>query len=90
VQYGRRYDSDEDSLISLSSADEYLKKKNLKTKGELDISDLPPIEDLKISLNEEKCKPMGSIKSIVDSLGKYYFKNLNFYFKEIYLCLLVD
>jgi len=68
VQYGKWYDSDEGSLISLSSADEYLKKKNLKTKGELDISDLPPIEDLKISLNEEKCKPMGSIKSIVDSL----------------------
>lgn len=46
-------------------------KDSVKTKGELDLTDLPPIEDLKISVDEEKCQPVGCIKSIVDTLGKY-------------------
>jgi len=43
----------------------------LKTKGELDICDLPPIEDLKISVEESQCEPVGCIKSIVGTLGMY-------------------
>lgn len=49
---------------------------HIKTKGELDISDLPPIEDLKISVDESKCEPVGCVKSIVDTLGKYNISHL--------------
>lgn len=45
-------------------------KHDLKTKGELQMSDLPPIEDLKISVEESKCEPVGCVKSVVDTLGK--------------------
>lgn len=48
-------------------------KKNenhFKVKGELDINELPPIEELKISVSEEECTQIGSITSIVDLLGK--------------------
>lgn len=44
---------------------------DIRTKGELSLNDLPPIEDLKISIEEEKCEPVGCIKSIVDTLGEY-------------------
>lgn len=57
----------ENSIVSIP----FVKEENVKTKGELDISDLPPIEDLKISVDEDKCQPIGCIKSIVDTLGKY-------------------
>ncbi|XP_027847753.2 H/ACA ribonucleoprotein complex non-core subunit NAF1 [Aphis gossypii] len=61
-------DSDnENSIISVSS-NTFLKDNYVKTKGELDISDLPPIEDLKISVDEAKCQPVGCIKSVVDTL----------------------
>lgn len=53
-----------------------LKDEPVKTRGELNISDLPPIEDLKITVEEDKCQPVGCIKSIVDTLGKYTFKVL--------------
>lgn len=67
-------DSDnENSIISVSS-NTFLKDNYVKTKGELDISDLPPIEDLKISVDEAKCQPVGCIKNVVDTLGKYNFK----------------
>ncbi|XP_050443862.1 H/ACA ribonucleoprotein complex non-core subunit NAF1-like [Adelges cooleyi] len=57
----------EGSVISIaSSKDTY--SGIPKTKGELSLTDLPPIEDLCISVEEEQCKPIGSIKSIVDSL----------------------
>ncbi|XP_015377852.1 PREDICTED: H/ACA ribonucleoprotein complex non-core subunit NAF1 [Diuraphis noxia] len=60
-------DSDnENSIISVSSST--FPKDYVKTKGELDISDLPPIEDLKISVDEAKCQPVGCIKSVVDTL----------------------
>lgn len=48
-------------------------KKNenhFKVKGELEINDLPPIEELKVSVSEEECTQIGNITSIVDLLGK--------------------
>ncbi|XP_025412858.1 H/ACA ribonucleoprotein complex non-core subunit NAF1 isoform X2 [Sipha flava] len=66
--------SSEDSCVSNSDNEgsiisvPFVKEENVRTKGELDISDLPPIEDLKISVDEDKCQPIGCIKSIVDTL----------------------
>lgn len=79
-------DSDnENSIISVSS--NTFSKDYVKTKGELDISDLPPIEDLKISVDEAKCQPVGCIKSVVDTLGKCNFficnKLLLIYIKNV-------
>lgn len=48
-------------------------KKNFKyprTKGELVMAELPPIEDLKITVDESKCKPVGSVFNMVDTMGK--------------------
>jgi len=45
--------------------------KSVRTKGELGIEDLPPIEDLDISVEESKCKEIGTIDSIVDSQGYF-------------------
>ncbi|CAL8126590.1 unnamed protein product [Orchesella dallaii] len=39
-----------------------------KAKGELDLKDLPPIEDLHISVPHDDCKPIGVIKSVVEPL----------------------
>ena len=41
---------------------------NLKVKGELSNADLPPIEDLHISVPEYECVPLGEVSSIVDDL----------------------
>lgn len=41
-----------------------------KVKGELGLYDLPPIEDLHISVPHEECKPIGVIRSVVEPLGK--------------------
>lgn len=43
--------------------------KSVKTKGELSLDDLPPIEDLEISVDENKCKEIGTVYCIVDSQG---------------------
>jgi hypothetical protein len=75
--YSSEDSSSEDSCVSNSDNEgsiisvPFVKEENVRTKGELDISDLPPIEDLKISVDEDKCQPIGCIKSIVDTLGKY-------------------
>lgn len=60
--YDQIIDSDDDSITSNTLS------KDVKTKGELDICDLPPIEDLKISVDEAKCQPIGCIKNVVDTL----------------------
>ncbi|ODN00927.1 H/ACA ribonucleoprotein complex non-core subunit NAF1 [Orchesella cincta] len=39
-----------------------------RAKGELDLKDLPLIEDLHISVPHEDCKPIGLIKSVVEPL----------------------
>lgn len=61
---------DEKSVVSV-----LIDEEPVKTRGELDISDLPPIEDLKITVDEDECQPVGSIKSIVKTLGKYSFNS---------------
>lgn len=40
----------------------------IKTKGELTLEDLPPIEDLKISVLESDCVAVGKVYQIVDKL----------------------
>lgn len=47
--------------------------KSTRNKGELDLGDLPPIEDLQISVPEDQCLPVGKILNIVDTLGKFYY-----------------
>lgn len=39
-------------------------------KGEMRLSDLPPIENLHISIPEVKCCKLGSVSSVIDILGK--------------------
>lgn len=41
-----------------------------KVKGEMGLEDLPPIEDLTISVPNKECILMGTIYDIVDRLGK--------------------
>uniref|UniRef100_A0A8D9ADY4 H/ACA ribonucleoprotein complex non-core subunit NAF1 n=1 Tax=Cacopsylla melanoneura TaxID=428564 RepID=A0A8D9ADY4_9HEMI len=45
-----------------------VKMKSTRNKGELDLDDLPPIEDLQISVPEDQCLPVGKILNIVDTL----------------------
>lgn len=52
----------------------------LCTQGELLLEDLPPIEDLYISVPEEQAHPIGTVFSIVEQQGKYAFV---FFFKLI-------
>lgn len=40
-----------------------------RTKGELTLDQLPPIEELKISVPEEQCIEIGVVTSIIDQLG---------------------
>ena len=46
------------------------KREPLKVKGELTIDDLPPIQDLQITVDERDFMEMGVITTIVDQLGK--------------------
>lgn len=46
------------------------KREPLKVKGELTIDDLPPIQDLQITVDERECIEIGVITTIVDQLGK--------------------
>lgn len=43
-------------------------KKIIKAKGEMDVIDLPPIEDLNISVPAEECIEFGKVMSVVDQL----------------------
>lgn len=43
----------------------------LKVKGELTINDLPPIQDLQITVDERECMEIGVITTIVDQLRKF-------------------
>lgn len=40
-----------------------------RTKGELTLDQLPPIEELKITVPEEECIEVGVVTSIIDQLG---------------------
>lgn len=44
-----------------------------KVPGELGLEDLPPIEDLQISVSEIECTLLGKTLSIVDQLGRGFF-----------------
>ena len=50
------------------------KKDPMRTRGEILIEDLPPIQDLHISVPAEECMELGKISSIVDQLGMYELK----------------
>ena len=56
--------------------------------GELTLHDLPPIEDLKITLDEKvTLSAIGNVESVVDCLGKYDEINLFMYSSEqVELC----
>ena len=45
------------------------KRQPPRAKGEMTLQDLPPIEDLHISVPHEQCQAIGVIKSVVDPLG---------------------
>lgn len=49
------------------------------TKGELTLDDLPPIEQLQISVPEQDCVQIGTVSSIVDQLGKCNAKGIQKY-----------
>lgn len=41
----------------------------IKAKGEFGLKDLPPIEDLTITVSEDECIKLGTILRTVDTLG---------------------
>lgn len=47
-----------------------------RTKGELTLDQLPPIEEMKISVPEEQCIEIGVVTSIIDQLGIYLVRKL--------------
>lgn len=46
------------------------KREPPKVKGEMLLDELPPIEDLQISVDEKECLEIGKVMSIVEQLGK--------------------
>lgn len=46
------------------------RREPLKVKGEMSIDELPPIDDLQITVDERECTEIGVITTIVDQLGK--------------------
>ncbi len=71
--------------ISCSDRSETDVKKKIeytRTKGELSLNDLPPIEDLRITVDENNCKPIGSVLNIVDAMG---LSELYFFFFNPYV-----
>lgn len=54
--------------------------KPVKVRGELDIEDLPPIQDLHISVRNDQAVEIGKVLHAVDTLGKAlkFFQNLYF------------
>lgn len=65
-------DSESDNEIGQGAVNNKTTKKcttrPLKTKGEMTLEDLPPIEDLKISVPESDCVAVGKVFQIVDKL----------------------
>lgn len=60
-------------------------KEMVKARGELGIDDLPPIEDLKITVPEDECVVLGKIFSVVEQLGKK--KKIQFFSACIHLLI---
>lgn len=59
-------EDDEDEELETTTTKK--KRDPLRVKGELTLDELPPIEDLKISVPEDECIEVGAISSIVDQL----------------------
>lgn len=68
--------NDEDIQEFLDSCDDNTPSGPIKAKGELGIEDLPPIEDLTITVAESDCVELGKISGIVDTLGELH-KSVN-------------
>ena len=49
------------------------RKKKCYTKGELDLEDLPPIEELHITVPIDHCQIIGHVSTIVEPLGEECF-----------------
>lgn len=52
------------------------KREPPKVKGEMSLDELPPIQDLQISVDEKECLEIGKVTSIVEQLGEkitHYF-----------------
>lgn len=66
------YNRDEESFDDEEDGQNKLQKKREppKVKGEMFLDELPPIEDLQISVDEKECLEIGRVSSIVDQLGK--------------------
>ena len=63
-------------------------KKFIKPKGEFD--DLPPIEDLKISVPEVLCDPLGEVILFQLHIGALYSLTLVFYFILCFFLVCLD
>ncbi|XP_067003489.2 H/ACA ribonucleoprotein complex non-core subunit NAF1 [Anabrus simplex] len=61
-------ESDSDIVLPAAPKPDIIRNDEPRTKGELSISDLPPIEDLHISVPEQECMELGHIESIVGTL----------------------
>lgn len=62
--------NDEEIQEFLDACEENAPAGQIKAKGELGIKDLPPIQELTITVGESECVEMGKISGIVDTLGK--------------------
>lgn len=51
----------------------------IRAKGELRVEDLPPIEELSITVAESDCIQLGTVHSVVETLGifSYYLKKVH-------------
>lgn len=64
----REDDDDNRSRMNKTPNAQRIHRQKIKAKGELDVCDLPPIEDLNISVPETVCIELGRVMSIVDQL----------------------
>lgn len=61
--------NDDDIQEFLESCDDNTSTGPIKAKGELGIEDLPPIEELTITVAESDCVELGKISGVVETLG---------------------
>lgn len=64
--------NDDDIQEFLDSCEDNTPSGPIKAKGELGIEDLPPIEELTITVPESDCVELGKISGIVDTLGELH------------------
>lgn len=66
------------------------KREPLKVKGELSMDDLPPIQDLQITVDGRECMEIGCITTIVDQLGELNNKRVTNVASSFLLSVLVE